>query len=104
MAHSVLRRTQEMAVRMALGATRSTVVSIVLKSVLMQTAVGLSLGIPVAFIAGHLISSQLYETRSYSPPIFIGTALVLVFCSLMAGIIPARRAASIDPMRALRAE
>lgn len=62
MAYSVLRRTQEMAVRMALGATRCAVASIVLKSVLMQTAIGLSLGIPIAFVAGHLISGQLYET------------------------------------------
>ncbi|MGA8728216.1 MAG: ABC transporter permease [Terracidiphilus sp.] len=104
MAYSVLRRTQEIAVRMALGATRSAVVSIVLKSVLMQTAIGLLLGIPIAFVAGHLIASQLYATRPYDPPIFIGATLVLVFCSLMAGIIPARRAASIDPMRVLRAQ
>ena len=104
MAYSVLRRTQEIAVRMALGATRSAVVSIVLKSVLMQTATGLLLGIPIAFVAGHLIASQLYATRPYDPPIFIGATLVLVFCSLMAGIIPARRTASIDPMRVLRAQ
>jgi hypothetical protein len=104
MAYSVLRRTQEIALRMALGATRSTVVSMVLKSVLMQTAIGLSLGIPIAFVAGRFISSQLYETNTYDPPIFISTTLVLLFCSLMAGVIPARRAASIDPMQALRAE
>jgi putative ABC transport system permease protein len=104
MAYSVLRRTQEIAVRIALGATRSTVVSIVLRSVLMQTAIGLSLGILVALVAGHLISSQLYKTKAYDPLIFIGVALVLMFCALMAGVIPARHAASIDPMRALRAE
>jgi putative ABC transport system permease protein len=104
MAYRVLRRTQEIAVRIALGATRSTVVSIVLRSVLMQTAIGLSLGILVALVAGHLISSQLYETKAYDPLIFIGVALVLTFCALMAGVIPARHAASIDPMRALRAE
>ena len=104
LAYSVLRRTQEIAVRIALGATRSTVVSIVLRSVLMQTAIGLSLGILVALVAGHLISSQLYETKAYDPLIFIGVALVLMFCALMAGVIPARHAASIDPIRALRAE
>jgi hypothetical protein len=104
MAYSVLRRTREIALRMALGATRSSVVSIVLKSVLMQTAIGLSLGIPIAFVAGRLISSQLYETNTYDPFIFVGTTLALVICSLMAGVIPARRAALIDPMQALRTQ
>jgi predicted permease len=104
MAYSVLRRTQEMAVRMALGADRSAVVSIVLRSVALQTAFGLVLGLPLALVAGRLIASLLFATRSYDPLTFAGATVVLVFSSLMAGALPARRAASIDPMRALRTE
>lgn len=104
MAYSVLRRTPEMAIRMALGANRTAVVAMVFKAVLMQTAAGLSIGIPLAFLAGHLVSSLLYKTRAYDPLAFIGSALVIVLCALLAGLIPALRAASIDPIAALRME
>jgi ABC-type antimicrobial peptide transport system permease subunit len=103
-AYSVTGRTGEIGIRMALGANRRTVVSMVLKAAFMQTAAGLVLGIPFAFIAGHLIANQLYKTKAYDPLTFIGATFVLPLCALIAGSIPARRAALIDPMQALRAE
>ena len=103
-AYSVAGRTEEIGIRMALGANRLSVVLMVLKSAFMQVAIGLAIGIPIAFIGGHLISSQLYKTKAYDPLTFAIAALLLMLCTFIAGLIPARRAASIDPMRALRTE
>jgi ABC-type antimicrobial peptide transport system permease subunit len=102
--YSVSGRTDEIGIRMALGANRGSVISMVLKSALMQTAIGLALGIPCALIGGHLIASQLYKTKAYDPTVVVGAILLLLVSALIAGFIPARRAASIDPMRALRTE
>jgi macrolide transport system ATP-binding/permease protein len=102
--YSVVRRTEEIGIRMALGARRAWVLSMVLGSALRQTALGLALGVPLSLLGGRLIASQLYRTSPYSLVILVGAGLVLLLSALVAGIIPARRAASIDPMRALRAE
>ena len=69
-----------------------------------QVGLGLLLGIPAALLAGHLMASQLYGVGAYDPAAFIGATLVLAACAALAGFIPARRAASIDPMQALRTE
>jgi predicted permease len=103
-AYSVAGRTEEIGIRMALGANRHSVVTMILKEGFTQTAVGLAIGIPFSFIGGHLISNQLYKTKAYDPLAFASAALLLMLCALIAGLIPARRAASIDPMRALRTE
>jgi macrolide transport system ATP-binding/permease protein len=100
----VARRTSEIGVRMALGATRSSVIRLVLRGALSQIVLGLSLGIPAALFAGHLMAGLLYSVSGYDPFAFIGAILVLAFFAAIAGFIPARRAASIDPMRALRTE
>jgi predicted permease len=102
--YSVSGRTDEIGIRMALGANRGGVISMVLRSALMETAIGLALGIPCALIGGHLIASQLYKTRGYDPTVVVSAILLLVASALIAGFIPAQRAASIDPMRALRTE
>jgi predicted permease len=104
MSYFVARRTSEIGIRMALGATRSSVVSMVLRGALAQILVGLVIGIPAALFAGHLMTSLLYGITGYDPIAFVGTTLVLGVCAAIAGVIPARRAASIHPMRALRAE
>jgi ABC-type antimicrobial peptide transport system permease subunit len=70
----------------------------------LQIGLGLAVGIPCALLAGHLMQSQLYGVGSYDPVAFIGATLILALCALMAGFLPARRAASIEPMRALRTE
>jgi macrolide transport system ATP-binding/permease protein len=100
----VARRSGEIGIRMALGATRSRVVSMVLRTALLQVVMGLALGIPAALLAGHLMSRLLYQVSDNDPLAFLGTTIMLGICATVAGFIPARRAASIDPMRALRSE
>jgi predicted permease len=102
MSYFVARRTGEIGIRMALGAPRSSVVSMVLRGALWQILIGLALGIPAALVAGHLMNSLLYGVGSYDPQALAGATLVLGVCAAAAGFIPARRAASIEPMKALR--
>jgi predicted permease len=104
MSYFVARRTSEIGVRMALGATRASVLGMVLRGALWQILIGLGLGIPAALLAGHLMSSQLYEVGGYDPVALVSATLVLGLCAAAAGFIPARRAASIEPMQALRTE
>jgi len=104
MSYFVARRTGEIGVRMALGATRSSVVNLVLRGAFSQIAIGLSLGIPTSLVAGHLMGSMLYGVSGYDPLAFTVATVLLGSCAAVAGFIPARRAASIEPMTALRAE
>ena len=104
MSYFVARRTGEIGIRMALGATRPGVVTMVLRGALWQVLIGLALGIPAALYAGHLMKSLLYGVGSYDPLALAGAVLVLALCAMVAGFIPARRAATIDPMKALRVE
>ncbi len=104
MSYLVARRTGEIGIRMALGATRSRVLGSVLRGALIQIALGFALGIPAALIAGHFMASELYGVKAYDPLAFAGAILVLALCAGFAGFIPARRAASIEPMQALRTE
>jgi predicted permease len=104
MSYFVARRTSEIGIRMALGATRSSVVAMVLRSALWQILIGLVLGIPASLYAGYLMKSQLYGVGNYDPMAFVGAPFILILCAVAAGFIPARRAASIEPMQALRSE
>lgn len=103
-AYSVARRTSEIGIRIALGANRGNVLALVLRGGLLQLALGLGIGIPVALAGGRLLASQLYGVKSHDPAILALAAVILAACALFAGFVPARRAASIDPMRALRTE
>jgi predicted permease len=100
----VAQRTSEIGIRMALGSTRKGVVGLVLRGVLIQIGLGLALGIPAALLGGYFMKSQLYGVGSYDPIALISATLILAVCAITAGFIPARRAASIEPMRALRTE
>ncbi|HKW00255.1 MAG TPA: ABC transporter permease [Vicinamibacterales bacterium] len=103
-AHNVARRTGEIGIRMALGADRRRVLVMVLKRALIQTSIGLAIGLPIALFAGRGLSTQLYGITPRDP-LVIGTAIgVLLVAALIAGVLPARRAASIDPIRALKTE
>ncbi len=104
MSYFVARRTGEIGIRMALGATRSSVLSTVLRSALLQIVIGLAVGIVLALVGAHFAASQLYGVGAHDPWAFAGAALVLALCAVLASFIPARRAASIEPMQALRTE
>jgi predicted permease len=102
--YQIARRTSEIGLRMALGASRGNVIRMVMRGALMQVALGLGLGIPVAILGAHFMQSQLYQVSSWSPLILLASALVLLLCAAFAGFLPARRAASIEPVIALRSE
>jgi ABC-type antimicrobial peptide transport system permease subunit len=100
----VARRTNEIGIRMALGADRNTVLGMVLRGAIGQVLIGLVIGIPIALAAGHALSSQLFGVKAYDIGVLVAAVLILSACAAVAGLLPARRAASIDPMQALRAE
>jgi predicted permease len=103
-AYTVARQTNEIGIRMALGADRVNVVQLVLRGAFTRVVIGLLLGLPLAIGAGKLISSQLYGVSIYDPPALGLATVSLAICAFLAAIIPATRAAAIDPMRALRTE
>ena len=103
-AYTVARRTSEIGIRMALGAERTAVISTVMRSALFQSILGLAIGVPVAFLSVRYVESQLYEMKGLDTTVLIGSILVLTTAAALAGLIPARRASSIDPARALRTE
>jgi ABC-type antimicrobial peptide transport system permease subunit len=103
-AYSVARRTSEIGIRMALGASRQSVLSMVVKTALVQAGIGLAIGLPLAYAGGRLVKSTLYQTDSFQPGVLIAVIALLAFASIAAALIPARRAASIDPMKALRVD
>jgi predicted permease len=103
-AYSVAQRTNEIGIRMVLGADRMKVIRMVLGGAFKRVLVGLALGLPLAVGAGRLISAQLYGVPSWDPLALTIAAIALAICSFCAAVIPANRAASIQPMNALRTE
>jgi macrolide transport system ATP-binding/permease protein len=103
-AYTVERRTSEIGLRMAVGAERVSVVMMVMRGAVIQIALGLAIGIPVAFLCVKFVKAQLYEIGSADPSIVLGAIALVTAAACAAAIIPARRAASIDPVRALRSE
>ena len=100
--YSVSRQTQEIGIRMALGATAGRVRMDVLSATLRLTFIGVALGAIASFIAGKLIASLLFATEPTDPPTFAITIFILTAIALLAGYLPARRASQVDPMAALR--
>jgi len=103
-AYSVAQRTNEIGIRMALGADRGKVVEMVLQGAFRRVVAGLALGLPLAIGAGRLLSAQLFGVRFWDPVALSVAAAALAACAFVAAIIPAARAASISPMSALRAD
>jgi predicted permease len=104
-AYTVASRTSEIGIRMALGANRSSVVSMIMRGAMLQSAIGLcAIGIPVAWFCVRYIQSQLYETKGMDITVLAIATLTLAAAAAAAGFIPARRAASTDPSQALRTE
>ena len=104
-AYTVARRTSEIGIRMALGANRSSVVGMIMRGAMLQTAIGLAaIGIPVAWFCVRYIESQLYESKGMSLAVLTIATLTLIAAAAAAGLIPAQRAASTNPSQALRTE
>ncbi len=103
-AYNVGRRTPEIGIRMALGAERGSVIAMVMRGAMLQAGIGLAIGIPVALLCVRFVQSQLYGITSADSTVMAGAIATLAVAAGFAGMIPARRAASIDPVRALRAE
>jgi predicted permease len=103
-AYTVAQRTNEIGIRMVLGANRGRVIQLVLEGAFKRVVIGLVLGLPLAVGAGRLISSQLYGVSSWDPLALSVAASALAACALVATVIPATHAAAISPMDALRLE
>lgn len=103
-AYTVARRTSEIGLRMALGANRATVAWMVLRGAMSPTGVGIVIGIPIVAAGGRVIASQLYGIKGYDPLVVGAVIGILALAALVAALLPARRASSIDPIRALREE
>ncbi|HKX29581.1 MAG TPA: ABC transporter permease [Blastocatellia bacterium] len=104
MAYTVEQRTHEIGVRMALGADRANVVRLILRGAFFQVGIGLGLGIPLAIVAGWLMTHQLFGVSPWDPRMLTIATFLLCAAALLASWIPAARAASVDPMVALRTE
>jgi predicted permease len=104
MAYSVEQRTSEIGVRMALGADRGRVVRMVLRGAFLQIGIGLGIGIPLAIAAGRLMTEQLYGVAPWDPRMLTIATLLPCAAALLASWIPALRAASVEPIVALRAD
>jgi len=104
LAYRVNRRTLEIGVRMALGAARPEVLWMVVRESLVLVAAGLIVGLPLAWFASKLMTSMLFQLSARDPFSFVAAGLGTLLVSVAAALIPARRAASVEPMQALRSE
>ena len=104
LAYGVARRTNEIGVRMALGAERRDVMQLVVGDSLWMVGTGLLLGVPAAYATGHILKTALFRLDPLDPPTAASSLAALLATALVAAWIPACRAASIDPMTALREE
>jgi putative ABC transport system permease protein len=102
--YSVSRRTNEIGIRVALGASRSTILRMILRETLILAVVGLAVGLPCALAASHLIAHLLFDVSANDPITLAAVAFTLATVAAFAGFVPARRAMQVDPMVALRHE
>jgi predicted permease len=104
MAYAVGQRSNEIGLRIALGASRSSVLRLILRESLVLVGVGLTVGLAAAIAVTRLLASMLFQVKPNDPLVYIGVAFLLGLVTLFAGYVPATRAASIDPLTALRQE
>jgi predicted permease len=102
MSYTVARRTREIGIRMAIGAGRREVLGMVLREAVVLIGIGLLVGIPTAIAMARLVRSQFYQVSAADPVVMAGAAVVVLAVGLVAGFVPARRATTVDPIRALR--
>ena len=103
-AYSVAQRTNEIGIRMALGADRGGILQMVLRGAFLQAGIGLLIGMPAAILAGHFMAGQLYGVQPWDPAVLAAITVILGLAALFASVVPAYRAARIEPMVALRFE
>jgi ABC-type antimicrobial peptide transport system permease subunit len=103
-AYTVARRTSEIGIRMALGSERGEVIAMIMRGAMIQTVIGLTIGIPVALFCVRFVKSQLYEITNADASVLVSAIVTLAIAACIAAFVPARRAASIDPVQALRME
>jgi predicted permease len=104
MAHGVVRRTNEIGIRMALGARGGNIAWMILRETLYLVAAGLVIGVPAALLGARLIAAQLFGMSATDPVTLAGAAIILALVALLAGYLPARRASRVNPLTALRYE
>jgi len=104
LAYSTAQRTREIGIRMALGAQRGTVVGLIVREVLLLAGGAIAATIPLAILGSRLVRSQLFGVSIADPAVYGAAILVICLVAALAGFIPARRAASVNPVEALRAE
>jgi ABC-type antimicrobial peptide transport system permease subunit len=102
MAYTVARRTREIGIRIALGALSRDIAGMILRDVTLLVAAGLAIGLPATWALGRYVESQLFGITAADPATTAAAAAVLASVAALAGLIPARRAARINPVRALR--
>jgi ABC-type antimicrobial peptide transport system permease subunit len=100
--YSVARRTNEIGIRMALGARPAQVLRLVLGQVAVLTMIGVAVGLPTAYFARSILASMLFGLTNTDPVTFAAAGLLMITVALAAGLMPARRAAGLDPLRAIR--
>jgi putative ABC transport system permease protein len=104
MAYSVAQRTQEIGIRMALGAARPDVLRLVVGQAARLTLLGMGIGLAGAYAVTRFMASQLFGVSASDPPTFVGVTIILALSALVAAWVPAERATRVDPMVALRSE
>jgi ABC-type antimicrobial peptide transport system permease subunit len=104
MSYVVSRRTNEIGIRMALGAERSDVRWLVMREIVVLVSVGIAIGVPVTLAGGRFVTSMLFGLKPSDPFSLIAAVLLLLCVAVLAGSLPARRASRVEPMVALRCE
>jgi predicted permease len=104
MSYTVSRRTNEIGIRIAIGATRAKVCWLVMREIVMLVAIGIALGVPVTLAVSRVVANLLFGLRGTDTASLLGSAVVLMLVSIMSGYLPVNQAAKVDPMTALRCE
>jgi len=104
LAYSTAQRTREIGIRMALGARRHTVMRLVMADIVWLAAISIGLTLPLAILASRAVRSQLYNVSPADPLVITGGVVIVTLVVVVSAFLPARRAASVDPMQALRTE
>jgi ABC-type antimicrobial peptide transport system permease subunit len=104
MSYAVARRTNEIGIRMALGADPASMLWMVMREILLLVGIGLAVGVPVALVGSRYVASLVFGLSPYDPISMAGAAALLLAVAAFAGYLPARRASRVDPMVALKYE